>query len=182
MKKLLIALTIGAAIISPAASALIVIGDSISSGKNSWPSHYRDNTGENVKVLAQSGRRASRFQIPPDLEKNEHDTVVYFLGTNDVLEHDGFAEFKRAFTVHMAQLKAEGFRVVLILPVLSANHRPGTIQIRDYIANYSRGLRAWGVDIPCLDPMEWNYQTWDGLHPTRETSATMAYRIGEVLK
>lgn len=64
-------------------SGVIVMGDSFSAPNGSWVDKLRAARTYGVRKLAQTGRSARNFQISPDLNTVDQDTIIYFLGTND---------------------------------------------------------------------------------------------------
>lgn len=166
---------------------LIIIGDSLSTTHESWPNYLREIAPRwNVQVMAQNGRTIRDFSIPRDLwtngEKNE--TVIYFLGGNDILQCNNVAHAQYRLQTHLTFLLERNFKVLLIVPPVfgmrdeerflahNQEHRALIESYRGYNPN------LWVYDVNEV----WdNAQTYDGIHPNAKLSMDVAMAINWVL-
>jgi hypothetical protein len=104
---------------------IVVIGDSISSQRDSWPQYLSDTYGYQIKLLAQNGRTAEAYEIPRDLTAESYptwdsgfDTVVYWLGANDAAIDWAMrpGTFGSKFSIHRSTLHSKGFKTIFIVP------------------------------------------------------------------
>ena len=98
---------------------LIVIGDSMSTTHESWPNFLRYLAPRwNIHLMAQNGRTIRDFSLPRDLwtpgDRNE--TVIYFLGTNDMLQRNDIGHARYRLRSHISFLLDRNFKVLLIVP------------------------------------------------------------------
>lgn len=170
----------------PGEPRLIVIGDSLSTTDQGWPNLLREIAPRwNVQVMAQNGRTIRDFDIPRDLwtpgDKNE--TVVYFLGGNDILQRNAVDHAKYRLQTHIAFLLERNFKVLLIVPPSLGLNDPlydGPNREHREMVESCRGTspNLWVYDIDNVwDPS----MTTDGVHPTEELSREIAYVINIVL-
>ena len=165
---------------------LIVIGDSLSTTLNSWPNHLRRLAPRwNIHVMAQNGRTIRDFSIPRDLwtkgDKNE--TVVYFLGGNDMLQRNHVFHAKARLLSHLDFLLDRNFKVLLIVPPrfdVDQELFGESIEEHRAMIEACRGTREnlWVYD---MDQIWDASQTPDGVHPTSTLSYEMALVINFVL-
>lgn len=169
----------------PGKPRLIVVGDSLSTTQESWPSYLRQIAPRwNVQVMAQNGRTIRDFSLPRDLwtsgEANE--TVVYFLGGNDIIQRYPVVHAKYRLDVHLTFLLERNFKVLLVVPPTfglpdkfgksNEEHRALIEACRQTRPN----LWVWDVD------GVWdNELTYDGIHPKPELSMEIAQAINYVL-
>ena len=165
---------------------LIVIGDSLSTTHESWPNQLREMAPRwNVQVMAQNGRTIRDFSIPRDLwtPGNNNETVVYFLGGNDILERNAIAHAKYRLQSHIAFLLERNFKVLLIIPpsfglkdqMFDEPNREHREMIESCRGAYPN---LWVYDIDNVwDPS----MTTDGIHPTADLSRAIAFAINIVL-
>lgn len=161
---------------------LIVIGDSLSAGHQSWPAFLEDMAPRwNIQVMAQNGRTIRDFSIPRDLWTNgeSDETVIYFLGGNDILQRNNLGHAAYRLQTHINFLLERNFKVLLIVPptlgVDEAMFGETNKQHRALVQSY-RGTRPnlWVYDIDAV----WDQtETPDGCHPT----ATLSYEIAAAL-
>lgn len=170
----------------PSEPRLIVIGDSLSTSDQGWPNQLREMAPRwNVQVMAQNGRTIRDFSIPRDLwtPGDNNETVVYFLGGNDILQSNAIDHAKYRLQSHIAFLLERNFNVLLIVPpsfalddqMLSKSnteHREMVESCRGTFPN------LWVYDLDNV----WNpNMTTDGIHPTVELSREIAFTINIVL-
>jgi len=158
---------------------LIVIGDSLSSTRTSWPTYV-----SGTQVMAQPGRTIASYDPPRDLYAFGGETIVYMLGTNDIgadsVYWDGDASrCVRRLQEQLRFLTGRGFKVLLVVPpdyhiehLAESNrkHREGFLAIS-----------MPGVYIMDLDAVWDSGQTLDGLHPNTELSYAIALAIEAAL-
>jgi hypothetical protein len=169
----------------PTEPRLIVIGDSLSTTDQGWPNQLREIAPRwNVQVMAQNGRTIRDFSIPRDLwTSGNNETVVYFLGANDILQKNATPHAKYRLQSHIAFLLERNFKVLLIIPPSlglddqligksNSEHREMIESCRGTAPN------LWVYDLDNVwDPS----MTTDGIHPTAELSIEIAYAINMVL-
>jgi hypothetical protein len=165
---------------------LIVIGDSLSTTHESWPNFLREIAPRwNIHVMAQNGRTIRDFSIPRDLwtpsDKNE--TVIYFLGANDIFQRNAIMHARFRLKSHIDFLLERNFKVLLIVPPTlgpdSATFDAANEQHRALVESY-RGTRPnlWVYDIDTI----WDQaETLDGVHPNAVLSREIAMTINIVL-
>jgi hypothetical protein len=165
---------------------LIVIGDSLSSGHESWPVYLHEMAPRwNVQVMAQNGRTIRDFSIPRDLwtSGNSNEAVIYFLGGNDILQTNdiGFAKYR--LQTHINFLLERNFKVLLIVPPTlgldEGMFGKTNKEHRELVESY-RGTRPnlWVYDIDNV----WDQsETSDGCHPTASLSYEIALAMNYVL-
>jgi hypothetical protein len=165
---------------------LIVMGDSLSTTHESWPGYLREIASRwNVQVMAQNGRTIRDFSIPRDLwtAGDKHETVIYFLGGNDILQRNDVVHARYRLQSHISFLLERNFKVLLLTPptlgvdpqVFGKANREHRALIESY-----RGTHAnlWVYDMDNV----WNTaQTHDGVHPSAELSREVALAINKVL-
>jgi len=165
---------------------LIVIGDSLSTTHESWPNYLRAIAPRwNIHVMAQNGRTIRDFSIPRDLwtagDKNE--TVIYFLGCNDILQNSDVMHATYRLKNHLSFLLDRNFKVLLIIPPhlskFKASHRESFQKHRALFESF-RGTHPnlWIYD---MDNVWDNDQLLDGIHPKPGLSYEMALMINMVL-
>lgn len=165
---------------------LIIMGNSLSTTHESWPNLLREMAPRwNVHVMAQNGRTIRDFSIPRDLwtSGNKNETVIYFLGSNDILQLNAVAHAKFRLQSHVAFLLERNFKVLLITPP--------TFDIDEAIFGASiASHRALFESFRGTDPKLWVYdldhiwdptETSDGIHPTEALSMKIATTINWVL-
>lgn len=165
---------------------LIVIGDSLSTTHESWP-HILGGMAPrwNIHVMAQNGRTIRDFSIPRDLwtpgDRNE--TVIYFLGCNDMLQKNDIMHARYRLKNHISFLLDRNFKVLLIIP-------PFLEKFRESHGKSMREHRALIESFRGTHPNLWVYdmqniwdddQLYDGIHPKYGLSHFMALSINTVL-
>lgn len=146
----------------------VVVGDSLSASDTDW-CQYNNTQSRHYKCLTQSMRFAATYELPPDLDNVDgHNTLVYWLMTNDALFWDdpvAQASIKSAFQSQMNQAFNAGFNVLVILPpTVSCRDTSGP---RSYLQLYVAVVALYfNKPIQTVDPDNHNYQTTDCLHPT----------------
>ena len=165
---------------------LIIVGDSLSTTHESWPNYLRQMAPRwNVHVMAQNGRTIRDFSLPRDLwtTGRRNETVVYFLGGNDILQRNPLAHARHRLEVHINFLLERNFKVLLMVPPtfgLAPNvYGLSNEEHRALIESY-RGTRPnlWVYDV---DDVWDNEQTYDNIHPNAELSLTIAMAVNYVL-
>jgi len=165
---------------------LIIIGDSLSTTHESWPNFLRKLAPRwNIHLLAQNGRTIRDYDPPRDLwtPGDKPETVVYFLGTNDVLQRDDVIFATYRLKNHISFLLDRNFRVLLInLPRFNfgdakfaanlAAHRALIDSFRD------TNPRLYVYD---LDRIWDSKHAPDGIHPDAELSQRIAVTLDRVL-
>lgn len=165
---------------------LIIIGDSLSTTHQGWPNQLREMAPRwDVQLMAQNGRSIRDFSIPRDLwtpgDRNE--TVVYFLGANDILQRNPVHHAKYRLHAHIAFLLEQNFKVLLIVPPTfgldedmfgecNLAHRKAIESFRGTTPN------LWVYDIDNVWKAD---MTTDGVHPGVELSREIAFAINMVL-
>ena len=165
---------------------LIVIGDSLSTTLNSWPNQLRRIAPRwNIHVMAQNGRTIRDFSIPRDLwtAGDKQETVVYFLGANDILQRNHVFHAKSRLMTHLDFLLDRNFKVLLIVPPrFNVDQEMFAKSIEEHRAMIEscRGTREnlWVYD---MEEIWDSSQTPDGVHPTSTLSYEMALIINYVL-
>ena len=160
-------------LISPITHAgVLVIGDSMSAQATSWPTYYRQITGENVKVMAQNGRTIRDFTLPNDLHADGNiDTAIYLLGGNDMFLKTGPFMLAERVLTQLRFLKDRGFRVIVIkVPEFSGREKE-IRKINGIIVRKARGLRLEVID---LMPVWDTSLTSDTVHPLPALSRRIA--------
>ncbi len=177
--------------VSPASAGhdeprLIIIGNSLSTTHESWPNLLREIAPRwNIHVMAQNGRTIRDFSIPRDLwtTGNTDETVIYFLGSNDILQLNDVAHTKYRLQSHIAFLLERNFKVLLIMPPIFALDE-------DRFGASIASHRALFESFRSSDPNLWVYdidhvwdsaETRDGIHPTQSLSMRIATAINWVL-
>lgn len=162
------------------------MGDSLSTTHESWPGYLREIAPRwNVQVMAQNGRTIRDFSLPRDLwtpgDKNE--TVIYFLGGNDILQRNNVVHARYRLQSHISFLLERNFKVLLITPptlgVDPEMFGKTNAEHRALVESY-RGTNEnlWVYDMDNV----WNTaQTPDGVHPSAELSREIALAINKVL-
>ncbi|MEH6593034.1 MAG: SGNH/GDSL hydrolase family protein [Halioglobus sp.] len=165
---------------------LIVVGNSISTTHHSWPNVLGDLSDRwAIHVMAQNGRTIRDFSFPRDLwtAGNQNDTVVYFLGGNDILQrnHVDFAKYR--LQLHANFLLQRNFKVLLVMP-------PNFGLDEEMFGESNRQHRKIFEDLRGTHPRLWVYDidavwdpagTSDGIHPDDELSYEIAQAINWVL-
>jgi hypothetical protein len=165
---------------------LIVMGDSLSTTHEGWPNFLREIAPRwDVHVMAQNGRTIRDFSIPRDLwtagEKNE--TVIYFLGANDILQCNFVDHAKYRLQTHLNTLLERNFKVLLIVPpTLELTEERFIKPMEEHRAMIER-FRGHHPNLTVYDMDEiWdNTHTMDGIHPDAELSMEIAMAINMVL-
>jgi hypothetical protein len=165
---------------------LIIMGDSLSTTHEGWPNFLREIAPRwDIHVMAQNGRSIRDFSIPRDLwtngEKNE--TVVYFLGANDILQCNFVDHAKYRLETHLNLLLERNFKVLLIVPpTLDVNEERFAKPMAEHRAMIER-FRGYHPNLTVYDMDEvWdNTHTMDGIHPDAELSREIAMAINMVL-
>jgi len=165
---------------------LIVIGDSLSTTHESWPAYLRELAPRwNIHVMAQNGRTIRDFSIPRDLwtPGNRNETVIYFLGGNDILQQNHVAHARYRMESHVAFLLERNFKVLLIMPPsLGLDEEifgKSNVDHRALVASF-RGTHP-NLCVYDIDHV-WNpSDTGDGVHPNPSLSMEIAMAINMVL-
>ena len=165
---------------------LIVFGDSLSTTDQGWPAQLREIAPRwDVQVMAQNGRTIRDFSIPRDLwtDGDKNETVIYFLGANDILQRNAVVHAKHSLQSHIAFLLERNFKVLLIVP-------PSFHLDEEKYGEINRAHRELVESCRGTNPSLWVYDidnvwdasmTADGIHPTVELHREVAYRINIVL-
>jgi hypothetical protein len=170
----------------PVVPRLIVVGDSLSSTRHSWPGKLGELTDRwAIQVMAQNGRAIRDFSFPRDLwtSGNQNDTVVYFLGCNDILQRNHVDYAKYRLQTHIQFLLERNFNVLLVVPprleLKEQTFSKSNAQHRALFEAFRHlSPRLWVYDIDNVwDPTE----TLDGIHPTDELSMDIAHALNMAL-
>ncbi len=165
---------------------LIIIGDSLSTTHECWPNYLREMAPRwNIQVMAQNGRTIRDFSIPRDLWTigNENETVIYFLGTNDILQRNHIAFAASRLKADIRFLLDQQFKVLLIIPPTpdfdKAIWGKSIKEHRELVKSF-RGTdpNLWVYD---MDNIWDKSETPDGIHPSAELSWKIAEAINWVL-
>lgn len=163
------------ALVAQSASAVLVIGDSISSKQGGWPEILREY-GHHVAVDALSLRTAMGYTVPGDLYPRDHKTVIYYLGTNDMF-FGSVNAFKEKFSTHMATLLNKEFKVMVLIPA-DYSREDLSAEIRGQLLFTCALYEQFNQPVTCLDldPIWDESQTInnDGIHPDENLSRTIA--------
>ncbi len=165
---------------------LIIFGDSLSTTLKSWPNQLRRIAPRwNIHLMAQNGRTIRDFSIPRDLwtKGDRNETVIYFLGGNDILQRNDIGHAKFRLQSHINFLLERNFKVLLIVPP-NLNLDPelydkANREHRDLIDGY-RNTHP-NLCVYDLDNVWDSSQTYDGVHPTPNLSYEIALVINMVL-
>ncbi len=165
---------------------LIIMGNSLSTTHESWPNLLRELAPRwNIHLMAQNGRTIRDFSIPRDLwtSGNTNETVIYFLGSNDILQLNNVVHAEYRLQSHVAFLLERNFKVLLI--------KPPTFAIDEAIFGASNAShRELFESFRGIDPNLWVYdmdniwdnaETLDRIHPTQALSMKIAIAINWVL-
>jgi len=157
------------------AGGAIVVGDSITAQVDSWPSYV----DARLMVNAQNGRYARDFTFSHDMKADVNiDTVIYFLGTNDIVGKTPDGIFRDAVEAHMRFLKARGFRVIVVLPAKYSYYLDGSWRVRQALRDIVAELNLESIDLNQV----WDEgQTLDTIHPLPALSQEIARVIGAAL-
>lgn len=165
---------------------LIIIGDSISTTHESWPNYLRQIAPRwNIQVMAQNGRTIRDFSIPRDLwtagDRNE--TVIYFLGCNDIMQRSDIMHARYRLKNHISFLLDRNFKVLLIVPPtlgIDQNvYGKSTREHRELVESFRfTHPNLWVYD---MDEVWDNEQTYDNIHPRSTLSFEIALIINMVL-
>jgi hypothetical protein len=165
---------------------LIIMGDSLSTTHESWPNFLREMAPRwNVQVMAQNGRTIRDFSMPRDLWTTglTNETVIYFLGGNDMLQRNDIGHATARLKSHIQFLLDRNFKVLLIIPpkfnIDEAMFGRSVRQHRELIESY-RGTNPnlWVYD---MDQIWDSSHTPDGVHPDADLSWEIAAKINIVL-
>lgn len=170
----------------PPVPRLIVIGDSLSASHDSWPKQLgRLAPRWNIQVLAQNGRTIRDFSLPRDLwtTGDANETVVYFLGGNDILQKYAVAHAEYRLKTHINFLLERNFKVLLIIPPTfgfeDEVHRKSNEAHRELIKSYRQTHP--NICIYDMDNIWDKNETWDGIHPKPGLSYEIALALNMVL-
>ena len=161
---------------------LIIVGNSLSTTHHSWPNVLGELTDRWViHVMAQNGRTIRDFSFPRDLwtSGDQNDTVIYFIGSNDIGQrnHIDFAKYR--LQTHISFLLERNFKVLLIVPpnlgMDKKLYGKSTREHRKLFKSFrDTHPRLWVYDIDHVwDPAK----TTDGIHPNDELSIEIAQAI-----
>lgn len=165
---------------------LIIVGDSLSASVESWPSQlHRIAPRWNIHLMAQNGRTIRDFSLPRDLwtPGNANETVVYFLGGNDILQQYDVAHAKYRLKTHINFLLERNFKVLLIIPPTFGFDNEQQGKSNEAHRALIQGYRNTHPNI-CIYDMDnvWDQnETYDGVHPKPGLSYEMALVINMVL-
>lgn len=165
---------------------LIIIGDSLSTTHESWPGFLREMAPRwNIHLMAQNGRTIRDFSIPRDLwtTGDRDETVIYFLGTNDILQKNAIVHARSRLKSDIDFLLGRNFRVLLIVPpTLAVDDNMFSISTqehRELIESYrDTSPNLWVYD---ADNVWDQSETPDGVHPSADLSREIAMAINMVL-
>lgn len=165
---------------------LIVIGDSLSTTHESWPNFLRGLAPRwNIHVLAQNGRTIRDFDPPRDLwtPGDKHETVVYFLGTNDALQRDDVIHATYRLKNHISFLLDRNFKVLLVnIPQFDIDDA----QFAKILAQHRALIASFSGTNPNLTVYDIN-TIWDSshapdkIHPDADLSRRIAVAINREL-
>ena len=165
---------------------LIIIGDSLSTTHESWPNYLRDRAPRwDIQVMTQKGRTIRDFSIPRDLwtDGQKKETVIYFLGGNDILQRNDIGHATWRLKTHIQFLLDRQFKVLLIVPPTFGVDRntwgKSNEEHRALIKSF-RGSNPnlWVYD---MDNIWDTSETPDGVHPSAQLSWKIAETINYVL-
>lgn len=173
------------------AIGVIAIGDSITSAPGSWADVLGD-CGWRIKLLAQGGRLAQGYNLPPDIRVTEEfPFLVYFLGTNDYnaeFVSDGpvsaeyLANFQVKFVEHINHVSGQNFLPIILIPADYPRLQDGVPGGREFMIEF---CAEESVPMICIDMEDhWDYtQTIndDQIHPKPPLHATIATVVNDVL-
>ena len=162
-----------AALLAPLANAgVLVIGDSMSAQSTSWPTYYREYTGDNVMVMAQNGRTIRDFTLPNDLKADGNiDKVYYLLGGNDAFQSTPTNLLANRVLSQLRFLKDRGFDVTVILVPEFANKERQVRRVNNVLKKKAAGLRIKTIDLMAV----WDTSlTSDTVHPLPALSRIIA--------
>jgi len=168
------------------ASAFLVIGDSVSATKYSWPQVMREQYGSWIRSDVQSMRALTSYDYPDDLMAidGHADLAVLALGFNDgtyasvglITPEDYRVALGK--TVNKLHSGTYGFKRVMIVippdtPASTEHHDATRFQAQLMCAIWDYYNVDW---IRCVDFNEIGYydNTSDTVHPTRAFSEEMA--------
>ena len=165
---------------------LIIMGDSLSTTHEGWPNFLREIAPRwDVHVMAQNARSIRDFSIPRDLWTNgdKNETVIYFLGANDILQCNRVDHAERKLHTDVDFLLERNFKVLLIVP--PTLDLPEEIFVKPMAEHRKmiEGFRGYHPNLTVYDIDEvWdNAHTIDGVHPDAELSMEIAMAINMVL-
>lgn len=185
---LIFLITIGVAGFSTSSEAghdeprLIIIGNSLSTTHESWPNYLRGLAPRwNIHVYAQNGRSIRDYDPPRDLWTSGSlpETVIYFLGTNDVLQNTDIISATYRLRNHLSFLLDRNFKVLLLnIPYLTIGNGRYTESLEQHRAliDSFRGSHPnlWVYDVNNI----WSVESCpDGIHP----DADLSYKIAEAI-
>ena len=161
-------------------AGVLVIGDSMSAQATSWPTYLRENTRQNVQVMAQNGRTIRDFTLPNDLHAdNNITTAVYLLGGNDAFQATPDHVLAERVLTQLRFLKDRGFKVVVVkVPEFTMSVRQ-VRRVNNIILRKARGLKLKVVD---LAPVWDTDLTSDTVHPLPALSRAIAEHIAWSIK
>ena len=171
---------------------LIIFGDSLSTTLESWPNHLRRIAPRwNIHLQAQNGRTIRDFSIPRDLRArgDRNETVIYFLGSADILQRNHAAHAGYRLKTHINFLLERNFKVLLIVPP-HLKLDPEKFHTADEVAKsneeHRKMIESYRGTHPnlCVYDLDnvWDpSQTVDGIHPTSTLSYEIALVINMVL-
>jgi hypothetical protein len=161
------------------AEPLAVIGDSITSDPNSW-ANVLDDGGQDTYIMAQAGRTILGYQPPRDLSATTHyDTIIYFLGSVDILERTHRLKAGLALRQHLSFFQERKFTVIVILPPIFPQRRLGSTAFRAMIVSVCEEKNIPYIDINEVWDIGW---TTDGRHPSEYGHTILADYIATKLR
>ena len=160
----------------PAEPRLVIIGDSISAGSDSWPTHLQ---GYYPHILAQGGRLAREYAPPRDIRVTNGDNkAVYFLSTGDILHNADAKETRKYISAHVQLLTSRGFEVTLVTPPIFGIPKYNKVN-RQHRRMINRIPNVSHCDLAYMWDKD---KTWDSVHPVPELSERIAWEIQECME
>lgn len=196
MKNLLATLLLTACTFTASgANAFLVIGDSLSAQRVSWPEQMRQQYGSWIRLDAQSMRALAFYELSPDhaaLDAHQY-LAVLALGFNDGSYYtagyttaDEYVK-KLSDTVNKLRLGLDRSyqKVMVVVPPHTPKSNKFHNEVRYAALIYCAVVEAYNIaDVTCVDLNDIGYydNTFDGVHPTNDFSRQIAeYMYGEIL-
>ena len=159
------------------AEPMAVIGDSITASKTSWANRLTTDE-QPMYIMAQSGRTIRDYDMPRDWWARNYRVVIYFIGTNDIIQDQSLMKVQRIFRQHIEFMQARRFKPIVILPPVYPDYVDSSLAIRKMMKATCSNHKVSVID---LDEAWEPWWTFDGIHPTTQGQALMAQYISEKL-
>ena len=158
------------------AEPIAVIGDSITASRYSWANVI---SRQPMYIMAQAGRTIRDYDMPRDWVAISYKSVLYYLGTNDIIAGSNLFKIQRTFRQHIEFMQARGFKPIVILPPVYPDYPDSSRVIRKMIATtcYNHGVPT--IDLEGVWQQDW---TRDGIHPTQYGHLLLAEYINDRLE